>query len=297
MTKCDTPRGVYPTLSELGGVLFPMGTPREKRLVALLTCYLDDSATRTGLRTVSTVSVGGFVALQDDWDAFTVEWQAEIERVGLTRWHATDALALEKEFKDWSRLEVNLEYVRLERILRKVPKVMSVAALVNHDEFMGLAPTARARFGTPYSLACHMLFGAIGYQIANQGWDADAWIAYVVDHPGKGVGRMLKLFHEMQEIDEIRDTARLASITTSGTLAHKPLQAADIVAHDIRLAYDKHGLDLNPYKFALPNLGGLMHVWQRADPEFIAKVSDKGVALERLATRAALADTDTQEAQ
>ena len=243
--------------------------------MASLICFLDDSATRTGSRTVSTVSVGGFVARRDDWDEFASQWSKTMLEMGLTRWHATDALALEGEFRDWNFLKVRMAYIRLDRIVRAVPRVFSVAALVNREDFERVSPTARARFGSAYSLACHMLFGAVGYQVTHQGFDSDAWIDYVIDHPGgyTGVGQMKKLFDEMKSIPVIRETARLGSIVMTDNRASDPLQAADIVAHDIRRGFDAHGTDLAAFQFALPNLGKLIHVWQRADQGFIDRVS------------------------
>ncbi|RJQ07620.1 MAG: hypothetical protein C4558_09380 [Dehalococcoidia bacterium] len=197
--------------------------------MALLTCYLDDSGTHLES---AHVAVGGLVARQDDWDAFSPRWNEAIAGMGLTHWHSTDAENLRGEYGGWTRERREEAIRRLLPIVADVPGVVGAGAYVQRNMWERYMP-ARGRevFGDEYVLANHIIFSFLGERLVAQGIDSDAWIAYILDRR-KGNGAVIDLFNEAVVLPGVREKYRLYN-AASGDWMLAPLQAADMVAYEL----------------------------------------------------------------
>ncbi|HET9319546.1 MAG TPA: hypothetical protein VFO27_07215, partial [Bryobacteraceae bacterium] len=120
-----------------------------------LDVYLDEA----GIDANSDVlTVAGYLAHPDDWEAFTREWDAVLKPTGVSCYHATDAQALQGEFKYWKSEQVSALCAQLLPII--VKHAVGISASVHVRDFEAAferRPELRGLFPEPYTACVHWL--------------------------------------------------------------------------------------------------------------------------------------------
>src|SRR5947207_1495772 len=101
-------------ISESLALAFPVSA--KERLILMLYLYLDETGTHA---TAGNIGVAGYLAREEQWSAFQVEWQEELTAYGVPFFHMTDFLARRGHFKDWPEQK---RIPRLHKLIRVINK-------------------------------------------------------------------------------------------------------------------------------------------------------------------------------
>lgn len=70
----------------------------KERLIFMLHLYLDETGTHEA---AGNLGVAGYLAKQEQWDNFNVEWQEALDAYGITLWHQTEFINGWGQFAGW----------------------------------------------------------------------------------------------------------------------------------------------------------------------------------------------------
>jgi len=138
---------------------------RERRAVALIKAFLDDSGTHDGARIMC---IGGCIAPIDRWDRFSYEWSEHLISWDLDWFHMTDAENRQGAYKDWTNEHRDSRVGILSRLVaRTIASSLGVVLDMDamNEELLntiresepGMANTE----GDPYYHAFHHVFNAL----------------------------------------------------------------------------------------------------------------------------------------
>ncbi|MEI7924902.1 MAG: DUF3800 domain-containing protein [Chloroflexota bacterium] len=239
--------------------------------MAVVSCYLDDSGTHEGSGHVVS---GGVLAPIEVWPDFIERWTDALSRIGVRRWHSTDAEGLRGEFVGWSIERRDAAREEMLGIVLGADGIITTGNVVPRRHWDNLMSTeSQAVFGTPWGLATHMVVARIGDQIVKQGIDSDVSIQYIVDKPPRGYDRVARLFADVIATPAIRARYRMATIAPGSSSLHPQLQAADIVAYELYKEWDRWMRQLDrDYRDPMHRLMTALNCWGAADGAFIRAV-------------------------
>ena len=261
---------------------FPVGVPVEERFVVSLTAYFDESGTHDGSEAVS---VAGYLATDEMWSAFSLEWGPILREFDLKYFHMTDFALSKKQFRGWSESKRRACFgALLDVINRNV--IGSVGIVVPLGAYLReFAPEADKFVGGPYGLAASQCFLHLGKTLRLSG--VRGLVAYVYEAGAVGAGQVAKVFNENMEDPGNREYQRLLSIgfqpkyirpedeTVRPWPGFLPLQAADILAYELYQQLPRQlGRDpRSPRLFSLTSLRKVPAIWVHSEQEELAKWS------------------------
>lgn len=206
--------------------------------MTILASYLDVSGNMPDQRICT---VAGFVATSEQWDAFAAQWEDALLPFGLDFFHATDFASRQKQYKGWpeskrqdmmNALLTVIEHhtlastaygVSWDMYQNEVP--LNVQKLIGKAPyyflFFNLVTGVQEMFDAPARLAA--------------GVPLDWEVKYFLASGDKGSSQILKAWMSKQAGTALaRKEARLVSVEVELQTRLAPLQAADLLAFEVR---------------------------------------------------------------
>jgi hypothetical protein len=210
----------------------------ERRLVATLAVYFDDSGTHSGISVAA-----GYVATVDDWTTFSLAWQQlladhtdlPVNQFGLRVFHMTDfensATDPKSVFHDWAPARKGAFMANATALINDLcgpGKGAGIVVGVVNDDFSRMVEFER--FKRPYTFA---LLEAMKYV---ERWaDAEGRresILYYFDKVPKHAGETAALMEDVGRELDLSTRFRFAKWAWSSKETHSELHAADVLAYE-----------------------------------------------------------------
>lgn len=204
--------------------------------------YLDESA---DAKKEKIFVVAGWLGKADVWADFIPRWSDRIQREGLKSFHMTDCEARRQQFAGWD-LQRKDQLVRdLTRIIDETDITACAAALGPHEfkRVVAKYPVMQDEFWS--GDAYFYLFTACALSVVHLIKEHPDTVsaAFVFDQQEKIAHKMLEGFRQMKNSKAIPEQAkRLGSLTFVSRELAVPLQAADLLAYEIRKFYENRML-------------------------------------------------------
>jgi hypothetical protein len=239
----------------------------------IYTVYLDESGTHQGAKSLI---VAGYLALEEEWTAFELEWRAALSDYQVAAFHATDFANQVAPFDGWSSKK-RLEFFESLTSIIARHAWAGYAVFIPIDRYTkAVSERAAKMLGGPYGLAALRLFFDVADTL--RAVDPMAEIAYVLEDGARGKGQILKVYELKQQYDNLR----IRSLRF-GTKDHfVPLQAADVLAYEL---YREHTRQIDgnvwPSRWSylrplgrLPCIGGVISEAETASWSRIAEAAE-----------------------
>lgn len=216
------------------------------RVLISLACYGDESGIHDG---APVFVMAGWVAPQDEWTVFDQRWRATLRNAGVPSnkgYHATDCESGYGLFAGWSVDKRTALTIALIDIIRSTNTVGS-GVIINRVVPTNASAGARWFSIEPYTAAIP-LFLTLMTQKASMFLDAAARIAFVLDRQKDYAASSVANFNAMRDdpisgLNPIQE--RAGTLVFGDSVEHTPLQAADLLAFELRKEYEATR-DANP---------------------------------------------------
>lgn len=215
------------------------------RVLISLVCYEDES----GIHDRAPVfSMAGWVAPQEEWLIFDERWRATLKNARLQDdkgYHATDCEGGYGAFKGWSVDR------RRDLTVALVDAILSTRAIGCGIAIRRPAPSVGESLGTqwlsiePYSVAIPMFLGIVQGAAGIDFTDAAQRIACVFERQKVYAASTQAIFDSVNTNPRAGESPlfpRIKTLIFGDPIEHTPLQAADLLAFEIRKHYEvKYG--------------------------------------------------------
>lgn len=206
-------------------------------LVVMFKAYLDESYDSKIL------VISAWAADAVIWPDVEAQWARQIQRVGVSEYHAVDCAHGVEEFKGWPKEKRNLLTKKLTRIIthrrplhptiRKGMYGISVALLL--DDYRELMTGAAGEeFPDPYMLALQLIVRRIAYQASRL--PEGEQVECIFDQNEEFAGNATDLFTRIVRSPLVPHREKLRGIAFESSKKFIPLQAADLLAFETLLA-------------------------------------------------------------
>jgi hypothetical protein len=205
-----------------------------------LWAYLDESGVGEKLTPASSglaFSVGGFIALAEEWQVFSKQWVDILRSEGLgdsPEFHMTDFEAGHGKFRGWNRNRKDDVLSRLIDTIKVMP-IMGCASVFDRrvTKMDGRADFTRFVLVKKYIAPAYMdcifnLAGAAAGMLFT-----DDRVSFVCGR-NEQMGALCDMFHSAKESPRFPMAHRLGSITFESPKDLPPLQASDLLAWEAR---------------------------------------------------------------
>ncbi len=257
------------SLRDLWALAFLGGVSPERQFVMIYTGYFDESGTHAASEAMA---VAGYISTSEGWLSFDVEWRAALKEYGLDFFHMTDFANSTGPYKAWSASE---KEARLERLLGIIDQyaLASLGIAVPVKLFHSVVSDKAKRItGGPYGLAVHR--GFLHAADLVKAMHADGWIRYVFERGAEGAGHVLRSYNRASKHHGLGEILRQAGLSFEDKRSATPLQAADILAYELRKHLPKTlGLDPYPPRSNHSRLTATPHCWVRLKEADLAEWS------------------------
>ena len=235
-----------------------------------ITAYIDESGTHAGSETIA---VAGFLGKPDEWGAFTVYWSEVLAHFGIPVFHMKDFAHRRSVFTGWtedrrqSLLGTLLEVID-QHVLGSVGTVFTLRDY--NAVFQG---EVRRKTGGPYGLAMVMVVQDVAVLV--RPLFGDPHVRYVLESGAEGFGQVAKAFSDNLRDPNRARQLRLLSLDFRSKADAIPLQAADLLAYELRLHLPRQlGIDKRPARYALRRIASMPRRWSRIEREELEKWQD-----------------------
>ena len=238
----------------------------QESVIGMFGAYFDESGTGTQS---PMMAVAGFVARSSVWtDVFEPAWRAILDREGVSYFHMTDFENYRGEYTGWER-------DRHERFIKDLITVIrtaqpyGVGMTLDLVAFRELESELRAvDVRKPYHLCaqwCVALLLIVPEELKP--------VAWMFEEGAEGTGD-LKAGLEQLSARLPEPFPRISPLAFGKKQEHLPLQAADLLAYEIRKQDQRtHGLDLRlPRRSIIGLLGGANYNHGHLDRKFLVKL-------------------------
>jgi len=235
--------------------------------VLVLDAYFDESGTHSTSRCVS---IAGYVSTPERWRQFDIEWRASLSEWGLEFFHMTDFCSKDsRPYNSWSPEEKQQRWSRLVRIINRHAMFSVGWSVATNYYDMVLSQEAKDDLGGPYGLCSRVCQIEAAKMVKSQCGEPYPWIAYTYAAGAIGVGQVADSFNSLQKRQKDKDYFRAHSLSFREMKQFTPLQAADILAHEIyRQRQKEDGWDKGlPRIRLLYQLTRLRWSWGHLDPK------------------------------
>lgn len=203
-----------------------------KRWMAFLETYLDESGTH---EQSPIVTVAGLLGTTTDWKGFSEEWSAVLRRAGLSRFHMKEFEEGYGESGALSAEERTDVKIALIDTINRTPSIIQVCSLVRGTiENRSSGPMAGI-LTRAYEFCCGDVMSALLQTAAVTFPGAEEKIAFVCDRQRESGPAVMRQFEAMRSDPAyLGPRERMGSITFADSAIYPPLQAADLVAGEVR---------------------------------------------------------------
>lgn len=194
----------------------------------MLTAYLDESGHTKDPKN-DVVSIAGCVASLDAWKSFVPKWKAVLHEFGVSQLHMKNFAHFTGEFNAW------LEQ-RRQDFLGKLMQIMEqnigvyVGAAVLVSAFRDLTPEQQSQLVDPYFPCFQVCVYGATLQLIGEA--PEKKVNLVFAKIPKFVGLATNLYHVCSEAQDFG--YRLSSLSFASPFETVQLQAADLVAYELR---------------------------------------------------------------
>jgi hypothetical protein len=211
-------------------------------LVIMLAAYFDESGTHDDS---DAVTVGGFVASRERWEAFEAEWKAFLQRESIKRFHRVDLECFQKEFhrdNGWDEERRDRIVSEAQAIIGEHVRIGFVHSVIkSHYDEVVTDESVRWKLGRHYYTFCAQ---ACMRKLANwaAGTSHNEAINYFFEDGAKGGGELYQLMSKITKKKEARAAFRYRGLsfvpkwdeTIDGVLfpGVVQLQSADLLAYE-----------------------------------------------------------------
>jgi len=198
--------------------------------MAMLTAHFDESGKNEESRILL---VGGYLSTVERWEDFQEEWRQFLIEERIKKYHTTDILARQKEFKNWTTERVNQVFQKVDDLTKKHTMV-GAAGYVNIAACESVFPlTERSKYEYEYALAGTMAATRITAWAHSQGYNEP--IDFVFDHGTKGIGIIMDALKAARKRRDPEERSDLIGSTTTADKERIPqLHLADKLANLVR---------------------------------------------------------------
>lgn len=197
--------------------------------------YFDESGTHAGSR----ITVfGGFVASDEEWSKFNEQWTELLNDYRLSYFRMSECENLLGGFKRFTK-------TKQQELLRRVLSIVTsrqltgvgVGIVVNeYNEF--LAQMKLSHYLDAYSTAAFSSFARIRKWADESNYHEP--VEFVLENGAEHKGKVIAMQSTINGTPQLRERFRLGSLTFAEKRQSLQLQAADLLAYEIR----KHALNL-----------------------------------------------------
>ena len=197
-------------------------------LVALFKVYIDEGGTNAD---APVLTVAGYAARASQWKLFTRDWNRVLKPTGIKVYHATDAQALRREFKNWTADQVGDLASKLLPIIPRYARGVSVSIdMREFNKAVGNRPDLLRVFASPYN-ACFHWFTMSLLDYAKR---AKSEPRFALVHETNDMkGQAIEGFEWVKANTPFENGASLVSLSFADKDQFVPLQAADILAFEV----------------------------------------------------------------
>ncbi|MDO8531788.1 MAG: DUF3800 domain-containing protein [Dehalococcoidia bacterium] len=197
----------------------------------VLSAYFDESGTHNDSKTVT---VAGYLSTQSLWSAFDPEWRRILSCFGLTKFHMTDFVAKKDDFREGWEDEAKRRAL-LGPLLSTINKhvIGSVGvSMLRTDYDAAFDSKAAVRSGGPYGLGATWVL----LQLARiMGFtQMQGAIKYVFEDAPRRKAAVQKAYDRVKVNPGLLKALRVESLSFGLKAHYVPLQAADVLAYEVR---------------------------------------------------------------
>jgi hypothetical protein len=198
--------------------------------------YLDDSK-RPGV-----LAVGGYVAHTDQWTKFEEEWGFRLRQAGVEVFHATDFYNSRGEFEGWDK-QKQREFAKYFTAIAEKQTELAIGRAVEVDAYdEHVAPILATSHWSPHGRITPLMWCARtcleALAVRHARFVPSSEQIAVVFEEGDGIGETIDYMRGLQKRGA--PFAQRFESFSDGPKSVKPLQAADLIAHEaIRAVQEK----------------------------------------------------------
>jgi len=207
------------------------------RWLLVLSCYLDDSGKDPQSRITS---IGGYIAREQDWEAFEAQVERWFTEFGVDVLHAKELHDTDGPFHGWKKLRKHAFISRVYQEMRdRIPMGFAASAVKDAYE---LGVTERSRHGLrtvrPYTFCFNVIVDMVlSDRVVGKEANTDG-VAFFIETGHEHNPEAEAQFHDIRERHGLQDVLR--SISFIGKKSCRAIQVADLLAFYSR----RHGAAL-----------------------------------------------------
>ncbi|MBI4166910.1 MAG: DUF3800 domain-containing protein [Acidobacteria bacterium] len=207
----------------------------------MLAAYLDES----GHKDTKILCVAGYVATGEQWRKFSNEWNSIIKPEGIEVFHMTDFETGHGDFEGWAREKRDRLFERLSQTINHSVIYETWVAVDVEECDRILREIDKDFFANSYVL-CGTLCIFFISNWAKRHWKREP-VVITFEEGRKFSGDMSKLWELMLRREWLRDRYKISNITKDSKKNSVPLQAAGVIAYEMRLRYNNPSAPSRPY--------------------------------------------------
>lgn len=199
--------------------------------MALFT-YLDAGGTKD----LPSLSAAGYIAREEQWQAFGRDWAGVLARFGVTELHMKNFAHFRKDFVTWQGDEPRrAAFLAALTDIIKTHTLKHVAVILHTSVYhqLNAAATVRERLGTPYALT--MLSALLLAKDWAETCAPGEPMSFFIEYGDHDQGDLLNLLWALEFPHRVRPV-RKTVVNSSGTAHVMPFQAADFLAYEYQKA-------------------------------------------------------------
>jgi hypothetical protein len=198
-----------------------------------LIAYMDESGTHDekGVQPGSdTAAICGYVATYKRWVQFQKHWGKALNRHGVTEMHMKYFAHSRGEFEGWSEDKRRSLVRALDEVIDDT-KLFALGGLISVTDYVHILPDwAKAEVKHPFYFAVAVMFKSLAQW---EGHLPTGKIDFVLDEKEGFEGYTREMFSTLKRLNPIH-AERLGNLTFRSSSQFRPLQAADVLAYEVR---------------------------------------------------------------
>lgn len=218
------------------GRLLHQGRPGRRFLAPVLWAYGDESG---GTDEASNLlALAGYVAPAESWGVFAERWSSTLRpHPEISRFHTAQCLSGKGEFRDWSK-DKSLELVlQLVEIIISTTDIRGFCSIIERGEPQNRTGPFGWIANDPFASA----FGSVVHGLCKRAGEIDGRekVAFIFDRQQEWADDALRHYREMATAPDLTHSNRMGTVAFEPSEGCFPLQAADLLSHQIRRYKEK----------------------------------------------------------
>lgn len=176
------------------------------------------------------VSIAAFVATEERWAAFDGSWSAALAKHAVPYLHTTDLANFKRIYKNWTANQRDALVADLMDVIHDMGRVAAIGATIAVDDFNSFDEEQRSKWIDPYYLLLQEVLNGVSLEAKFLPESQQVSVVYSQQDTFKG--RFERLYRVLQ-----RGNQRLGALTFADMRATPGLQAADLLAYELKRFY------------------------------------------------------------